>query len=99
MIFMNVVYTVKDGKREEFYNELCERRIGEKSKNDLGNIIYEYYFSTENLNNILLVEYWSDEQALKSHIEAAHCQELQALKKDYVVNTEIVKASNLGDQS
>ena len=37
MIFLNVVYTVKDGKREEFYNQLCDKGIITKSRNEEGN--------------------------------------------------------------
>jgi len=91
MLLLNVTYTVKDGKRDEFYNQLCDKGIITKSRNEEGNIKYDYFFPVDNSNDILLLEIWTDSIALQTHSEAPHFLELQELKKQYITNVEIKK--------
>ena len=91
MILLNVTYTVKDGERDEFYNQLCDKGIINKSRNEEGNLKYDYYFPVENSNDILLLEIWADAIELQTHSEAPHFLELQELKKQYIASVEIKK--------
>jgi len=91
MLLLNVTYTVKDGKREEFYNQLCEKEIIKKSRNEEGNIKYDYYFPVENANDILLLEIWTNVKAQQIHSETPHFHELQEIKKEYILNVKIEK--------
>jgi len=91
ILLLHVVYTIAAGKREEFYNKLHDYGIIEKSRQENGNFQYDYYFPADNENDILLVELWSGVQAQKNHLATAHYQELQALKREYVVHVEIEK--------
>ncbi len=91
MIIINVLYTITDGKRDEFYRLLCDMGIGEKSRNENGNIKYDYYFSAENPDGILLLEAWTNQEVLDAHAKSAHFLELQAVKKDYVTDVTIDK--------
>ena len=80
MISLNVVYTVKDGMRDEFYKHLCEKEIIKKSKEETANVKYNYYFDVENPNNILLLETWKNTAAQQEHLKSEHYGELQKLK-------------------
>jgi len=91
MLFLNVIYTVKDGKREEFYNQLYDKGIITKSRNEKGNLKYDYFLPVDNLNDILLLEIWTDTIAQQFHAQTPHFLELQELKKDYVLNVKIEK--------
>jgi len=88
-IFLNVTYTVKEGKREEFYNQLYNKGIIEKSRNEEGNSKYDYYFPVDNANDILLLEIWTDATAQQTHAQTPHFLELQELKKQYILNVTI----------
>lgn len=90
-LLLNVVYTVKDGKREEFYNLLRDKGIIEKSRNEEGNIKYDYFFPVDNSNDILLLEIWTNIKAHQIHSETDHFKELQELKNEYILNVEIEK--------
>ena len=91
LILLNVIYTVKDGKREEFYNQLCDKEIISKSRNEEGNLKYDYFFSVDNTNDILLLEIWTDSESQQLHSQTPHFLELQELKKQYVQNVRIEK--------
>ena len=85
--FVEVHYYIKDGKRDEFYNAILERGIADASRAEKGNEKYEYYFSPENENELLLLELWSSAEAVELHMSSPHYKELGELKKEYVTNT------------
>lgn len=88
-VWLNVIYTIKDGKRDEFYQKLVDQKIIEKSKEEHGNIVYDYYQATDCTDKLLLVEAWKDEDAQKQHLETSHYIELSKLKEEYVMNVTI----------
>lgn len=89
MIIVNVVYVVKEGLREEFFSKVKSEKIIEDSKNESGNIKYEYYYPVENDNALFLNEIWKDEEARQLHSQTKHYEKLKALKLMYVVDTQI----------
>jgi len=91
MFLINVTYTVKEGKRDEFYQKLCDKEIIKKSRNEEGNLKYDYYFPVDNANDILLLEIWTNVTAQQIHSETPHFLELQELKKQYILNVKIEK--------
>lgn len=84
---VEVHYHIKDGKRAEFYNEIIKRGIASSARAEEGNEKYEYYFSPEDENELLLIEIWSSPEAIKLHMETPHFNELTELKKEYVTET------------
>ncbi|MBR3023187.1 MAG: antibiotic biosynthesis monooxygenase [Oscillospiraceae bacterium] len=84
---VEVHYYLKDGKRNEFYNEIISRGIADAARAEDGNEKYEYYFSPENENELLLLEIWKSADAVKYHIETAHYKALGELKSEYVTET------------
>lgn len=87
--FVEVHYYVNDGKRTEFYNEIIKRGIADASRSEEGNEKYDYFFSPDNENELLLLEIWSSPEAVKLHGETSHFRELGDLKKEYVEDTVI----------
>ncbi|MEG0291467.1 MAG: putative quinol monooxygenase [Anaerovoracaceae bacterium] len=83
-----ITYIVKDGMREEFYRELNNIGVGEKSRNEEGNIKYAYYAALEDDNKLVLLEVWENGETLKKHMESDHFKELIQIKEKYVVETE-----------
>ncbi len=88
-VWLNVIYTIKDGKRDEFYQKLVDQKIIEKSKEEHGNIVYDYYQATDCKDKLLLIEAWKDADAQKQHLETSHYIELSKLKEEYVTNVTI----------
>ena len=84
---VEVHYYLKDGKRNEFYNEIISRGIADAARAEEGNEKYEYYYSPENENELLLLEIWKSADAVKFHMETAHYKALCELKSEYVTET------------
>jgi quinol monooxygenase YgiN len=91
ILSLNVIYTIKDGKRDEFYNKLQESNIICNSREEKGNINYDYYFDVDDENKILLVEAWVNQKMQEEHLKTTHYQKLQELKSEYVINVDIKK--------
>ena len=87
--FIEVHYYLKDGKRDEFYRTLMKSGIAAASRAEKGNEKYDYFYSPDNKNELLLIELWASEEVLKQHWETDHFKALGELKKEYVDDTVI----------
>lgn len=90
-ILLNVTYTTKPGKRTEFLKTLTQLGIVEQSRQELGNHRYDYFYPLESEDQLLLVEIWENDEALASHGQTEHYQQLQSIKSDYLINAIIEK--------
>ena len=91
MKVLNVYYITKPGMRDDFYKAVTESQVPEKSRAEEGNIKYDYYFSTDDENEVLLIEHWKDEEAFEFHTQQAHFKGLQSIKAEYVEDVRIDK--------
>lgn len=91
MVLLNVMYTLKSGCKEEFINLLRQQNIIEDTRQEPGNIRYEFFFPIEDNHDILLVEQWQDEQDFQSHLKTPHYKKFQQLKLQYIRDINIEK--------
>ena len=89
MIVLNVTYLCKPGMRDEFLERIIAEGIGETSRNEAGNIKYDYYLPVDGGDELLLVEKWRDADAIAAHGGQPHFAKLKALKAEYVTDTVI----------
>ncbi|MBU4438780.1 MAG: antibiotic biosynthesis monooxygenase [Firmicutes bacterium] len=90
-LLLHVTYTTKPGKRTEFLNTLTQLGVVKKSKQESGNIRYDYFYPLDSEDQLLLVEIWEDDAALAFHAQTEHYQQLQSIKGDYLINVSIEK--------
>ncbi len=91
MIVLNVTYKCKPGMREAFLERIMAEGIDTACRADVGNIKYDYYFSAEDDDELLLVEKWQDAGALAEHARQPHLEVLKGFKADYVKETVLEK--------
>ena len=87
--FVEVHYYVRPGMRQAFYDALSESGIPAASRAEAGNVQYDYYFSPEQEDELLLLELWQDAEAVRLHGETPHFKALGELKAEYVTDTVI----------
>lgn len=85
--FVEVHYYMKPGKRQAFYNAIINSGIADAARAEDGNEKYDYYFSPENENELILLEVWKSAEAVQFHMETSHYKALAELKKEYVAET------------
>lgn len=86
-----VTYTAKPGCREQFVREVVTQGVLDAVRAEDGCRQYEYFFSVENENVVLLRECWESEAHLRTHIAQPHMATLSAIKKQYVEAVTLVK--------
>lgn len=91
MLTWNVTYHCKLGKREDFYQAICDLGVRENSKAEEGNCRYDYYFAAEAADDLLLVETWTSPDLQQAHCQTQIFEKLQQLKKQYCSSVEIEK--------
>lgn len=91
MLVLNVYYKAKPGKREEFYKAVAQSGVAEASRNEAGNLKYDYFRAADDPDLLLLIEHWKDQDAFDFHVQQPHFKELGSIKETYVVDTDIMK--------
>lgn len=91
-LFVEVRYHLKKGQRGIFLQKIQEEGIPEASRNEPGNVRYEYLYSLSDPDELVLLEVWDTAQDQKKHTQLPHYQVLAGLKEQYVEQTELKKA-------
>ena len=88
MFNLLVTYKTKDAEaRQAFYDEVLAAGIPEATRSEEGNLRYDFFFSMERDNEILLVETWKDKESQALHYEQPHLKKLVEIKGKYVLET------------
>lgn len=83
-----VTYTAKDAQTiHAFYEEVSAAGIIEETHKEEGNLRYDYYFSCERANEILIVEKWVSREAQGYHDSLPHLITLGKIKEKYDIET------------
>jgi len=89
MILMHVTYQLKPEDRDSFYEAVKALGTPEKSREEEGNLEYDYFYPAESDDTLLLIEIWRDETALAQHQQMPHFLALQKLKEQYVLDVVV----------
>lgn len=88
-LLLLVTYTACPGMREEFVQKVREAGILEAIRNENGCIRYDYFYSEEDENQLLLVEKWETEECQRVHMEQPHMKKLAEIKDRCMTDTKL----------
>ena len=90
MLNILVFYRAESGEAlRGFYEEAKAAGIIEKSRQDEGSLQYDYFFSADKENEILLLERWESKELQEKHGQQPHFAELGKLKEKYKIQSEL----------
>ena len=92
MLTLLVKYTAKPGSREKYVDQVISSGLLDAIRAEIGCLRYDYYFSVQEENVILLVEQWESETLQQEHMQHPNMARLQALKAEYIAGTILQKA-------
>lgn len=84
-----VTYRMKPGCRETFVKELTDRGLLSAVLAEDGCCRYEYFFSQQDENSLLLLEEWESKEHQQIHVTQPHMAEVRALKEKYAVDASV----------
>lgn len=91
MFGLNVTYTLKPGKLDQFLEELNASGVPEAVRQEAGCLKYDYYQGLDCPDQVLLVERWTDRKAQEVHLTQPHMEALKGIKAGCVADTLVEK--------
>lgn len=82
-ITINLYYTGKNGNAKKFAREMEETGTADAIRREEGNLRYEYFISMTDLETVLLIDSWTDQQALDIHHASEMMEKIAALREKY----------------
>ena len=80
MVVLNVTYKADKTKLDAFLDAVRSEGLDRASRDEAGNIKYDYYFPECGGDEMLLVEKWRDEEAFRLHTGTPHFKRMGELK-------------------
>ena len=84
-----VTYNANPNCREQFVREVIQSGILSDIRNEKGCIQYEYFFSVDDVNKILIEEQWETAEDQKIHCAQPHMDKLREIKNKYIADTKL----------
>ena len=94
MILIMVSYRAKAGERDAFVRALLDEQIPNRTREEEGNIGYDFLLPIEDPDVVCLVERWRDEACLNTHVKQPMFLRLSALRGELGVERERVSIYN-----
>ncbi len=89
MFTIYVKFECYEGKREAFVEKVREQGILAAIRAEEGCHRYDYYFSAENANELLLLEAWETKKHQEVHMTQPHMEKLRALNAEHIASAKL----------
>lgn len=88
-LILYVKYQAKPGCRETFVRQIVEKGILTAIRQEPGCLAYDYYFSAQDENVVLLIERWESAEHQRIHMQQPHMTRLREIKDKYIAATKL----------
>lgn len=89
MVICNCTFVSKVTDMKDFYKALQDAGIVEASRNDHGNVCYDFYISADDPKSMFLLEKWESMDDLSAHSETEIFQKFRPLCKENHIHSEV----------
>ena len=84
MLTFNVTFQCKPGTRDELLKGIKAAGIDASARAEAGNLGYDFYLPVDSADDLFLIEKYTDDEAVKTHVTQPHTAKLTELNKQYV---------------
>lgn len=88
-ITVNIYYSGKDGNAKKFAKEMVSTGIVSNIRAEEGNIKYEYYYSMDDDETVLLIDSWKDQHSLDIHHASPMMEQIAQLRDKYDLHMKV----------
>lgn len=88
-ITVNIYYTGENGNAKKFADEMVSGGIVNAIRAEEGNERYEYFYSMENPETVLLIDSWRDQKALDIHHASPMMAKIVELRNKYELHMKV----------
>ena len=88
-ITINIYYTGEKDNARKFAEEMISSGIVSDIRNEDGNLKYDYFFSMNDEETILLIDSWKDQNALDKHHASPMMDKIIKLREKYNLSMKV----------
>lgn len=88
-ISVNIYYTGKEGSARRFAEEMEESGTVEAIRKEKGNLQYQYFLPLKDSETVLLIDRWTNQEAIDAHHETPMMQTIMRLREKYDLHMKV----------
>ena len=88
-ITVHIYYTGENGSAKAFVKEMLTSGLVGEIRKEKGNRRYEYFFSVEDEETVLLVDSWDNQEAIDLHHASSIMDQIMELRIKYHLNKKV----------
>ena len=88
-ITVNIYYTGVNGNARKFAEEMMSSGIVDAIRNEDGNERYEYFYSVNDSETILLIDCWKDQKSIDIHHASPMMEQITELRNKYDLHMKV----------
>lgn len=88
-VTVNIYYCGENGNAKKFAKEMIASGIVDEIRAEEGNIRYEYFYSMEDEETVLLIDSWKDQQAIDAHHASPMMTQVIRLREKYDLHMKV----------
>lgn len=88
-ITINIYYHGKNGSARKFAEEMTSSGIVDAIRQEEGNLRYDYFFSMDDPETLLLIDSWQNQQAIDIHHATKMMDQIVQLRNKYDLHMEV----------
>lgn len=89
MITVNLYYTGKDGNARRFAEEMENSGVADMIRAEDGNVRYEYFFPMNDIETVLLIDAWENQEAIDKHHASPMMKTIMELREKYDLHMKV----------
>ena len=89
MIPITIYYAGENGSARSFAEEMTQSGTVAAIRAEEGNLRYEYFFSMQDPDTVLLIDQWTDQKALDVHHASPMMGKIAALREKYGLRMKV----------
>lgn len=88
-ITVHLYYTGANGSAKKFAEEMVSSGVVREIRAEEGNLRYEYFFSMEDPETVLLIDSWKNQQAIDAHHASPMMASILKLREKYDLHMRV----------
>lgn len=94
---VNLYYTGKNGSAHKFAEEMEKSGVAQRIRDEDGNEKYNYFFPMDDPETVLLIDSWSNQEALDKHHASPMMKELANLREKYDLHMRVERYESIAE--
>lgn len=88
-ITVNIYYRGENDNARKFAEEMMQSGIVAKIRAEKGNLRYDYFFSLEDPETLLLIDSWENQEAIDVHHASSMMEKITELRNRYDLHMQV----------